>query len=360
MAGDGEVPGTGAGKGGAVDPMGAEGPAASGEPSGSGTEGEADEADSSAGEGAPPSASGSTGQGKPGVLTAGVWDDNRNFERFLGYRATLVQAGLPGLLPIDEAELEAAHEGWPQTPPAREKLDISLIIDTTGSMGDEISYLQAEFLSLSSRIAEQYPDAEQRWSLVAYKDDDDEYVARWFDFRSDAEDFRQNLAKLSASGGGDFPEAAERALEAAAQLSWRTAETDAKLAFWVADAPHHAPRATRVADALRDLVGLGVHVYPVASSGVDDLTELSMRTAAALTGGRYLFLTNDSGVGNDHKEPSIPCYFVTSLRDAIVRVVDIELSGRYHEPDTSEILRKGGDPQDGACKLASGQSVLVF
>ena len=65
-------------------------------------------------------------------------------------------------------------------------------------------------------------------------------------------------------------------------------------------------------------------------------------------------------MGYDHKEPTIPCYFVTSLRDAIVRMVDIELSGQYHEPSTSEIVRKGGDPRDGACQLDSGESVFVY
>jgi hypothetical protein len=103
-----------------------------------------------------------------------------------------------------------------------------------------------------------------------------------------------------------------------------------------------------------------VHIYPVASSGVDELTELTMRSAAQLTGGRYLFLTNDSGVGGDHKEPSIPCYFVTKLDDAILRMVDIEMSGVYHEPNASEVLRTGGDPQNGACELESGQTVYVF
>jgi hypothetical protein len=79
-----------------------------------------------------------------------------------------------------------------------------------------------------------------------------------------------------------------------------------------------------------------------------------MRSSAQLTGGRYLFLTNDSGIGGDHKEPSIPCYFVTKLTDAITRMVDIELSGLYREPEKSQVIRTGGNPQDGACKLASG------
>ena len=100
-----------------------------------------------------------------------------------------------------------------------------------------------------------------------------------------------------------------------------------------------------MANAVRAVRDAGVHLYPVASSGIDELTEHSMRSAAQLTGGRYLFLTDDSGVGGAHKEPTIPCYFVTRLDDAILRMVDIELSGVYHEPTTAEVMRTGGDPK---------------
>jgi len=168
------------------------------------------------------------------------------------------------------------------------------------------------------------------------------------------------LASVTAAGGGDFPEAPDQAFAAAGQLAWSPPSSTAKLAFWVADAPHHREKAASMAEGIRGMRKLGVHVYPVASSGVDELTEVTMRTAAALTGGRYLFLTNDSGVGGDHKEPTIPCYFVTKLDVAIERMVDIELSGVYREPDESEVLRTGGDPKDGACQLESGESVLVF
>ena len=65
-------------------------------------------------------------------------------------------------------------------------------------------------------------------------------------------------------------------------------------------------------------------------------------------------------MGGDHKEPSIPCYFVTRLDDAILRMVKIELSGEYNEPGSEDIVRKGGNPQSGSCKLESGATVVVF
>lgn len=303
------------------------------------------------------SSSGSGGGGdggiEPGTLTAGVWDDNRNFDRFLAYRATVAATQPAGLLPIDVQEHQAAHDSLAALAP-KQKLDVSLVIDTTGSMGDEIAYLQKEFDTLAGTIQTKFPNSEQRWSLVTYKDDTDEYVVRWYDFRADTQEFRAKLGEQSAGGGGDFPEAADRAVDAATRLSWRADASVAKLMFWVADAPHHAGTEAKLSHAIRAAKQKGIHIYPVASSGIDELTELTMRTSAQITGGRYLFLTDDSGVGGAHKEASVPCFFVTKLDKAVLRMVDIEMSGVYHEPETTDIIRTGGDPKNGICQLDQG------
>jgi hypothetical protein len=296
----------------------------------------------------------------PGLLTAGAWDDNRNFEFFLDYRKTRVAAQPNGLLTIPDSSYSAANAVFREPASAKRTLDISLVIDTTGSMGDEIKYLQAEFITLANTISERYPNAAQHWSLVLYKDVSDPYIVKWFDFRADPLEFQTKLDLASADGGGDFPEAPDQALAKTALLGWRSDENTARLAFWVADAPHHAENAGALSDAVLALQEREVHVYPVASSGVDDLTELTMRSVAQLTGGRYLFLTNDSGVGGDHKEPTVPCYFVTKLDRAILRMVDIELSGTYHEPSPDEVLRTGGSPENGACTLESGKVVTIY
>jgi hypothetical protein len=297
---------------------------------------------------------------EPGVLTAGTWDDNKNFDRFTKFRHDLQGQQLAGVLPSTDDEHTKAHDEFSQEQAARQTLDVSLVIDTTGSMGDEIQYLQSEFTSLSSAIESKYPNAQQRWSLVVYRDTTDDYVTRWYDFRDDAADFRDKLGMQAAAGGGDFPEAPDAAIAAMNQLAWRSDASTARLAFWVADAPHHNDKAQAMLDAIRGAHEIGVHLYPVASSGVDELTELTMRTAAQLTGGRYVFLTDDSGVGNSHKEPSIPCYFVTHLDKAILRMVDIELTGTYEEPNTDDVIRTSGDPKDGTCALESGENVAVF
>ncbi|HKP63265.1 MAG TPA: VWA domain-containing protein, partial [Polyangiales bacterium] len=84
-----------------------------------------------------------------GTLTAGTWDDNRNFDRFMQYRANQQRLGRAGILPIIDAEHNEAHETFAEIHGPRETLDVALVIDTTGSMSDEIRYLQTEFLALS-------------------------------------------------------------------------------------------------------------------------------------------------------------------------------------------------------------------
>jgi hypothetical protein len=292
-----------------------------------------------------------------GVLTAGIWDDNLNYHRFSDYRDS--QAALFGRPDFtvgeqDDAELRARARA------SATALDIALVIDTTGSMGDEITYLQAEFDELSRRIARDYPGVSQRWAIVAYRDVGDDYVVRTLDLGGDLQARQHELDGLVADGGGDIPEAPERGLEAAAQLGWSQEPGVARVAFWVADAPHHTDQAGAFTASVRALRDSGVHVYPVAASGVDELAEYSMRATAQLTLGRYLFLTDDSGVGGSHKEPTIPCYWVTRLDHAMERALRSELEGARVEIDASEVLRAVGSPHDGQCTPDQGAVTYVF
>lgn len=289
---------------------------------------------------------------EPGTLTAGVWDDNLNFSFFSAYRDALTEAqGLPS---YTAAEQQEAHRLAGQRT-AKTQLDVAFVIDTTGSMSDEIAYLQAEFVGLAETVEAAYPNMTTRWALVAYRDEGDEYVLRGVDFGTSAAWFSEQLQALSAGGGGDYPEAPDQALQYASDLSWDDANdgASAHLAFWVADAPHHEQNAQAMANAVHALKNRNVHIYPVASSGVDEVTEYSMRAAAQLTLGRYIFLTDDSGVGGEHKEPSIPCYFVTLLNKAMVRVIASELEGQIAEIAPADIIRTGGTPTQGVCEVSS-------
>jgi hypothetical protein len=295
-----------------------------------------------------------------GQLTAGVWDDNKNFDFFKPYLQKMSSRSQDNAM-FAEQELTAARtESLSQQTPHNE-LDVQLLLDTTGSMGDELEYLQSEFDAIAAQLKTRFPNVTPRWSLVVYRDKGDDYVTRAFDFTADTARFRQNLRAQSAAGGGDTPEAVVEGLKKGLEQSWRPANNVAKLSFWVADAPAHPGEGRALAAAVRDAKKKGVHVYPIASSDTDDTAEYQMRATAQMTGGRYVFLTSDSGIGNSHAEPHIPCYNVTRLDHAIVRMISVELAGKYVEAESNHVVRQVGRPnKEGKCQLSSGMLVASF
>ena len=238
------------------------------------------------------------------------------------------------------------------------KLDIALVIDATGSMGDEMEYLKVEMRDIAEAIERHFPNVDQRFALVVYRDNGDDYVTKVFDFTDNLDRFQQDLGAQSANGGGDYPEAMDSALEATNQLSWRSGDT-ARVTFLVADAPPHTNDIDDTLEAVDDLRAKGVAIYPVASSGVAGEAEFVMRSAALLTGAQYMFLTDDSGVGNSHAEPHIPCYTVEQLAPLMVRAVRSELSGKRVEAEERFTVRTVGQGQSGMCEKPKSSAKLA-
>ncbi len=234
------------------------------------------------------------------------------------------------------------------TAAAAAKLDLAFVVDATGSMADELEYLKTEVQSIAQAVSELFPDVTQRYALIVYRDEGDIYVVRPFDFTATLQEFVDNLAAQSADGGADWPEAVHLALEESGKLSWETSGT-ARVLFWIADAPPHTEFAERTFEALQALRAKTIAVYPVAASGVGTELEFYMRTAAFLTLSEYLFLTNDSGVGNPHAEPHIPCYHVQRLDQLMIRMIQSELAGQRSEPNPADIIRTVGNPVNGVC-----------
>ncbi|MGF1578351.1 MAG: VWA domain-containing protein [Gemmataceae bacterium] len=223
------------------------------------------------------------------------------------------------------------------------KLDLVLVLDTTGSMDDELNYLKAEIKSIIKKVSEKFPSVEQRYSLIVYRDDGDEYVVRKSDFTKSVDRFQRTIEKENAAGGGDQPEAVHRGLEEAARLQWRSGDT-ARVVFFIADAPPHAKHQKRTLAAVQKLRSRGIAIYPVACSDTQAPLEILMRGSAMLTGGQYLFLTDDSDVGDSHEEPHIPFYHVQHLNQLMVRMVSNELAGRQLPIDEDDIVRTVGNP----------------
>lgn len=200
--------------------------------------------------------------------------------------------------------------------------DIAFIVDATGSMYDEIDFLKEDLLDIIQR-ASANTTRELRTAALFYRDKGDAYLTRHEDFNKDPEKTLKFIQKQKAGGGGDYPEAVHTALERGLQnLSWREGSY-AKIAFLLLDAPPHHDKA--VLASLKNSIELyaanGIKIIPIAASGVDKNTEFILRLMAIYTDGTYTFITNHSGVGNDHIEPTIGQYQVEQLNDLIIRLI---------------------------------------
>jgi von Willebrand factor type A domain len=231
--------------------------------------------------------------------------------------------------------------------PSIKRFDLALVVDTTGSMTDELEYLKSELGAILADLDRDHPNLDVRVALVAYRDVGDVYVTRTFPFTSDIAALRADLSQQRADGGGDYPEAVDQAMARAVALDWRPDAV--KSILFVADAPPHAENVAASWQSAEVARAKRIHIVPVGASGVGPAAEYVMRAMAALTQSRYIFLTDDSGIGNPHAEPAVDCYLVTKLGSSIRRVLDSQISGRRVEPEKDEIIRTVGDYDRGRC-----------
>ncbi len=196
------------------------------------------------------------------------------------------------------------------------KTDIMFIVDATGSMSDEMLFLQTEFTAISEEVG----DDNTRFSVNFYRDKGDEYITKCYDFTSDVKGLQEKLNGESAYGGGDTPEAVAEILDETINKSnWD--EESVKLAFLIYDAPPHNGTEQSLQQSIKNAAEKGIHLIPVVSSGSERDTELFGRAAAIMTNGTYVFLTDDSGIGGSHMEPIIGSYDVEKLYDIVVRII---------------------------------------
>ncbi len=208
-----------------------------------------------------------------------------------------------------------------------EVADVAFIVDATGSMGDEINYLKVELHDVIQRVKENNPTLNLRLGSVFYRDHGDAYLTQTSQFSTDITPTLRFIRQQQAGGGGDFPEAVYDALnESLNNMDW-SAQAIARIAFLVLDAPPHddAKTVEGLQRVIRQAAAKGVKLIPVTASGIDKNTEYIMKAFAIATNGTYTFLTNHSGIGDQHIEVTADNYKVEHLNDLIVRLINQEV-----------------------------------
>ena len=217
-------------------------------------------------------------------------------------------------------------------------VEIMFVVDVTGSMGDEINFLKAELADVINKIAAADSETVIKLALLFYRDLNDKVPFYYCDFIDVTDpvglELRiSELEKQFASGGGDYEEAVDEALEMAVEKQWSTGNTT-KLIFHVLDAPAHSGKKyeTRFNAAVLAAAQKGIRICPILCSGAAELTEYTMRQAAIYTGGTFIFVTDDSGIGGSHHDPNLPNVTVELLNSMLVRLVKGYHTGEFEEP----------------------------
>lgn len=174
-------------------------------------------------------------------------------------------------------------------PLATRMIDVAFVLDTTGSMSEEIAAVKSTIQKVAGALSSQ--QTQVRIGLVEYKDRTDPFVTKVYPFSTDLVGFSSTVSQISAGGGGDTPEDMNAGLHSAlTELSWND-QAVARLAFVIADAPPHLDyQGPDYAQDMKKASHRGIQLFTVAASGMDGLGQVVFRQMAQFTGGTNMFV----------------------------------------------------------------------
>ena len=147
----------------------------------------------------------------------------------------------------------------------RGELDLVFLVDATGSMGSYIAEVRERLLELIDAVRASPLCQSLRIGVVAYRDhppQERSFVTQTTALTDDLDRVRAAVERLSASGGGDGPEAVTDGLFDVVRLDWRPAA--ARAVVWFGDAPPHGVEAS--GDSFASGCPCGHHWYAQAES----------------------------------------------------------------------------------------------
>ena len=224
--------------------------------------------------------------------------------------------------------------------PARTPVDIVFILDTTGSMGEEIKRLIATIDLIHMNLSALSNQTLIRFGMVLYRDKDDKYRTQVVPLTADIDAFRGALEQVRAGGGGDTPEDLQAALHKAMRnVDWN--EDGLRLGFVITDASAHldyGQRYTYISAAL-EAKKKGIKLFTVGTGGLGLRGEYVLRQISQLTYAKYLFLTygketgeNVGGAAGSVSHHTGSNYQTDKLEAIIMRLAKEEISNFTDDP----------------------------
>ena len=222
----------------------------------------------------------------------------------------------------------------------RTPLDILFILDTTGSMGEEIQRLKATIQLIHLNLSSLSTKPHLRFGLVLYKDDgDEEYRTQIVPLTDNLDRFQKELNMVEAYGGGDTPEDLQAALEdSMKEIKWNTAGI--RLDCSITDAPPHLDYGQEYdyAQASVEAKERGIKIHSVGTGGLPLDGEYILRQISQFTSGRYIFLTygeqgeSEGGTAGSVSHHTGANFQTDKLEAIIIRFAKEELSYLSDKP----------------------------
>ncbi|MDA3886948.1 MAG: VWA domain-containing protein [Candidatus Delongbacteria bacterium] len=193
--------------------------------------------------------------------------------------------------------------GASNVPGSGPELEVAFIIDTTGSMGDEINVVKEKIIMMIDEILQGVPQPVVKFAVVDYKDRSDPYVTKIYDFKSNIKEIKNDINRLSASGGGDFPESVKEALYMGVnKLKWSKDNTKVgKLCFLIGDAEPHLnyKQDYKQKDIIKNAKSFSLSISSISCSGNSNKGVEYFQDIANQTNGTFSYLTYTQNVTDD-------------------------------------------------------------
>jgi Mg-chelatase subunit ChlD len=202
--------------------------------------------------------------------------------------------------------------------PYRPRVDVVFVIDSTGSMADEIRTVKTHLTKIVKEVEAGQPSPYLRVGVVSYRDHKPEeygYLYKKLELTDDIEKAVDYIWDIEATGGGDLPEAVSDGLDVAINnMNWNNMvgsqnqqvgsyPSIKKLIFLIGDAAPHGvgstdrsfeqgcPEGHDYEENIQDARDKGIKVYTISGSGIDSAGIRVFKEIASETGGRYTHLS---------------------------------------------------------------------
>lgn len=190
----------------------------------------------------------------------------------------------------------------PKTPtivPTTKNIEITFVVDTTGSMGGLIQGAKTKIWNIVNEVMQyQKKGTKVKVGLVAYRDRGDAYVVKTTELSENLDKIYADLMGFKAQGGGDEPEDVRQALAAGlSSIQWgKTNKNLTKIIFLVGDAKPHTdyqdqPSTISTAKKAKQQ---GIIINTIQCGHLRE-TDKYWRAIAQYAGGEYFAIAQDGG-----------------------------------------------------------------